>query len=84
MIMRMIAVAALVAVSSAALAQDRLECRLRGDDWLSSDYPDGIQQTWWIDGDKLQQAPRNSGAVNVPGLAWMRILKRDDDTLIAE
>jgi len=75
---------ALVAVTSAALAQNRLVCTLFGDDYPRERYPDGVTDTWWIDGDRLKQAPKGSRKDAVPGLAWMRILKHDDETLVAE
>jgi hypothetical protein len=79
----LLAAAAVVVTAAPAFAQDRLECVLYGDDYPYSQYPDGFRQTWWIDGDKLKQAEKGSPTNSVPGLAWMRILARDDDHLVA-
>ncbi len=75
----LLAAAAMLAIASPSLAQDRLECQLRGDD-----YPRGGNVTWWIDGDTLQQGPVGSAILAIPaGKAWMKILFRDETRILA-
>ncbi|TGQ83711.1 hypothetical protein EN850_02920 [Mesorhizobium sp. M8A.F.Ca.ET.207.01.1.1] len=83
-IIRMLAVAAMVAISTPSLAQQRLECTLFGEDYPVDRYPDGQHKTWWIDGDRLNQGAKGSVRMTVPGLAFKKILKRDADMIVAE
>ncbi|BCG98780.1 hypothetical protein MesoLj131b_07800 [Mesorhizobium sp. 131-2-5] len=84
MITKMLAVAAIVAVATATLAQQRLECTLFGEDYPVDRYPDGQHKTWWIDGDRLNQGAKGSTQMTVPALAFKKILKRDADIIVAE
>lgn len=80
----MLAVAAMVAVATPSLAQQRLECKLFGEDYPVDLHPDGQQKTWWIDGDRLNQWPKGSVQMTIPALAFKHVLKRDADTIVAE
>lgn len=80
----LVAVGVLVACLSPALAEERLVCILHGDDYPRDLYPDGMWDTWYIDGDRLMQSPAGSPQRTVPGMSWMQILQRDDDMLVAQ